>query len=251
MKRIFISAIIIVLIGSASLTFAQEKTKGEVAAPAAAEQAKPPAPAATPPPKIDTGDTAWMLTSAALVLLMTPGLALFYGGMVRTKNVLGTIMHSFIIIAVITVQWVLWGYSLAFRPRCGRNHRKPILVWAERGRSRPLSRLWGDDPPSGFHDLPVHVCDHYPGLDHRGDCRAHEVQDLRCVSPCFGRLWFTTPSPTGSGGSAAGSATWARWILPAGPWCTSALESQLWLRRSWWGREKVIEPNPWPLIICP
>ena len=119
MKRIFISAIIMALIGSASLAFAQEKTKGEVAAPAAAEQAKPPAPAATPPPKIDTGDTAWMLTSAALVLLMTPGLALFYGGMVRTKNVLGTIMHSFIIIAVITVQWVLWGYSLAFGPDVG------------------------------------------------------------------------------------------------------------------------------------
>ena len=60
-----------------------------------------------------------MLTSAALVLLMTPGLALFYGGMVRTKNVLGTIMHSFIIIAIISVQWVLWGYSLAFGPDVG------------------------------------------------------------------------------------------------------------------------------------
>ena len=71
------------------------------------------------PPKIDTGDTAWMLTSAALVLLMTPGLALFYGGMVRTKNVLGTIMQSFIIIAIISVQWVLWGYSLAFGPDVG------------------------------------------------------------------------------------------------------------------------------------
>jgi Amt family ammonium transporter len=60
-----------------------------------------------------------MLTSAALVLLMTPGLALFYGGMVRAKNVLGTIMHSFIIIAVISVQWVLFGYSLAFGPDRG------------------------------------------------------------------------------------------------------------------------------------
>jgi Amt family ammonium transporter len=75
-----------------------------------------PTAAAAAPSKIDTGDTAWMLTSAALVLLMTPGLALFYGGMVRTKNVLGTIMHSFITIAVITVQWILFGYSLAFGP---------------------------------------------------------------------------------------------------------------------------------------
>ncbi len=65
---------------------------------------------------IDTGDTAWMLASAALVLLMTPGLAMFYGGMVRRKNVLGTIMHSFVAIAVISVQWVLIGYSLSFGP---------------------------------------------------------------------------------------------------------------------------------------
>lgn len=71
----------------------------------------------TGPAKIDTGDTAWVLTSTALVLLMTaPGLALFYGGLVRRKNALGTIMQSFIILALISVQWVLWGYSLAFGP---------------------------------------------------------------------------------------------------------------------------------------
>ncbi len=70
--------------------------------------------------KIDKGDTAWMLTSAALVLMMTvPGLFLFYGGLVRGKNALGTIMHSFIIVALVTIQWVLWGYSLAFGPDKG------------------------------------------------------------------------------------------------------------------------------------
>src|SRR5205814_10590388 len=69
---------------------------------------------------IDTGDTAWMLTSTALVLMMTtPGLALFYGGMVRQKNALGTLMQSFIIMALISVQWVLVGYSLAFGPDKG------------------------------------------------------------------------------------------------------------------------------------
>jgi ammonium transporter, Amt family len=67
-------------------------------------------------PKIDTGDTAWVLVSAALVMLMTPGLALFYGGMVRGKNVLSTIMQSFFIVALISVQWVLIGYTLAFGP---------------------------------------------------------------------------------------------------------------------------------------
>src|SRR5437660_6980271 len=67
-------------------------------------------------PKIDSGDTAWVLASAALVMLMTPALGFFYGGLVRRKNVLSTIMHSFFILALISVQWVLWGYSLAFGP---------------------------------------------------------------------------------------------------------------------------------------
>jgi len=71
---------------------------------------------ATAVAKIDTGDTAFVLISAALVLLMTPALALFYGGMCRTKNVLSTIMQSFFIIGIISVQWVLFGYSLAFGP---------------------------------------------------------------------------------------------------------------------------------------
>ncbi len=70
--------------------------------------------------KIDTGDTAWMLTSAALVLMMTaPGLALFYGGLVRSKNGLATIMQSLVLMALISVQWVLWGYTLAFGPDHG------------------------------------------------------------------------------------------------------------------------------------
>jgi Amt family ammonium transporter len=70
--------------------------------------------------KIDTGDTAWMLTSSALVLMMTaPGLALFYGGLVRRKNGLATIMQSFVLMALISVQWVLYGYTLAFGPDHG------------------------------------------------------------------------------------------------------------------------------------
>lgn len=74
----------------------------------------------SPPATIDSGDTTWILVSSALVLMMTiPGLAFFYGGMVRRKNALGTIMHSFIIVALISIQWVLWGYSLAFGPDVG------------------------------------------------------------------------------------------------------------------------------------
>ncbi len=71
-------------------------------------------------PQIDTGDTAWILASSALVMAMTlPGLALFYGGLVRAKNVLGTIVQSAIILCVISLVWILWGYSLAFGPDKG------------------------------------------------------------------------------------------------------------------------------------
>ena len=100
-----------------ALTSAQQPPQPPaVTAPAPAAPVAAPA----PPPKIDKGDTAWMLTSAALVLMMTvPGLFLFYGGLVRGKNVLGTIMHSFIIVGLVTIQWVLWGYSLAFGPDIG------------------------------------------------------------------------------------------------------------------------------------
>jgi Amt family ammonium transporter len=73
----------------------------------------------SPAGKINPGDTAWILISAALVMLMTPGLALFYGGMVRSKNVLGTIMQSFMVIALISVQWALFGYSITFGPTVG------------------------------------------------------------------------------------------------------------------------------------
>jgi Amt family ammonium transporter len=84
---------------------AAEVTAAVPAAPAPAEEG----------PKLDTGDTAWILVSTALVLLMTiPGLALFYGGMVRKKNVLSTMAHSFVAAAIVSITWVVIGYTLAF-----------------------------------------------------------------------------------------------------------------------------------------
>src|SRR5688500_10185821 len=68
---------------------------------------------------ISAGDTAWMLTATALDMFMTPRLALVYGGLVRTKNVLGTIMQSFFALGIVTVLWVLVGYTLAFGPDVG------------------------------------------------------------------------------------------------------------------------------------
>ncbi|WP_198969278.1 ammonium transporter [Xylophilus sp. ASV27] len=86
------------------------------AAPApAAAAAAPEAPAAAPTPKLDSGDTAWMLTSTLLVILMTiPGLALFYGGLGRSKNMLSVLMQVFVIFSLISILWAIYGYSLAF-----------------------------------------------------------------------------------------------------------------------------------------
>ncbi len=89
-------------------------------APAAAPAAASAAPTAAKPPAYDHGDTAWMLTSTALVLMMTiPGLALFYAGMVRKKNVLATVMQSFAICCLVTIVWTVIGYSLAFTSGTG------------------------------------------------------------------------------------------------------------------------------------
>jgi Amt family ammonium transporter len=104
----------VVVPAGAQQTTSPTATSSAAASPGPAPQASAPAAAQ---PKVDSGDTAWMLTSSALVLMMTaPGLALFYGGMVRRHNVLGTIMQSFILMAIISIQWVLWGYSISFGP---------------------------------------------------------------------------------------------------------------------------------------
>jgi Amt family ammonium transporter len=91
------------------------------AAPATPADAAAPAPGAEEKPKnvdpvLNTGDTAWILVCSALVLLMLPGLALFYGGMVRSKNVLSTFMYSFVAMGIVGMQWAVIGYSLAFGP---------------------------------------------------------------------------------------------------------------------------------------
>ena len=127
MRRILLSLAAGILLGLAVPGYAEDKPADAAAASATAEpdaSAPAAAPAAPPPPsepftvelsKINSGDTAWMLSSTALVLLMTiPGLALFYGGMVRKKNVLATVMQSFAITCLVTILWMVVGYSLAF-----------------------------------------------------------------------------------------------------------------------------------------
>jgi len=132
LKRLAALAIVATLAGAplAGGALAQTTSTNTTApAPAASAPAAATAPAAAPAaapakPKLDTGDTAWMLTSTALVLMMTiPGLALFYGGMVRRKNVIATVAQSFAITCLVTVLWMVVGYSAAFttNPSAGLN----------------------------------------------------------------------------------------------------------------------------------
>ncbi len=127
MLRPLIVGLALAAAGIAGVARADEAPAPAAAAPdAAAAPADAAAPAAPPAPtepqlvtfdKVSAGDTAWMLTSTALVLLMTiPGLALFYGGMVRKKNVLATLMQSFAITCLVTILWWVIGYSWAFTP---------------------------------------------------------------------------------------------------------------------------------------
>jgi Amt family ammonium transporter len=83
--------------------------------------------------KIDTGDTAWLLVATALVLLMTPGLAYFYGGMVRKKNVISTMLQSLVCMGVITVLWVIFGFSLAFGEDIGGFIGNPSTFFMMKG----------------------------------------------------------------------------------------------------------------------
>jgi len=106
--------------------------------------------------KIDSGDTAWMLVSTGLVLLMVPGLALFYGGMVRRKNVLGTMMHSMVALAIVGIQWFLFGYCLAFGESQGG-----IIGWSSR--LLGLGGIYSDEVFPGTH-IPIFVHCMYQGM---------------------------------------------------------------------------------------
>ncbi len=130
--------------------------------------------AVTVVPALDTGDTAWMLTSTALVMLMTPGLALFYGGMVRKKNVLSSIMHSFVALAVIGIQWMIIGYSSLFRS--GKYiHRRFYSFLSGRHYSRFTHR---HHSYVCVHLVSGNVCHYHSGTDQRYHRRTNQIQHL-------------------------------------------------------------------------
>ena len=117
-----------------------------------------------------------MLVCAALVLMMTgPGLALFYAGLVRKKNVLATMMQSFILMAVVTVLWAFFGYSLVF------HEGNPFIgglgyLFLHGVGAAPDPDYAANHSPANLHGVSAHVRHHHPGLDYRRVCRAHEIQ---------------------------------------------------------------------------
>ena len=128
--------------------------------------------------RINAGDTAWVLASAALVLFMTPGLALFYGGMVRAKNVLGMLMQNFFCMGLVSVLWAAIAYSLAFSGS-GKYIGNLDLAWMKDVATTSPTGFKLSIPPLSFSAFQTHVRDHHAGADHRRDRRPHEV--LRVV----------------------------------------------------------------------
>ncbi len=113
MKSLIQFLLLVLVLGAGAVAFAQEEMAP--AAPAVETAAPAEDAAAAPAPAIDKGDTAWMLISTTIVLMMSvPALALFYGGMVRAKNMLSVLMQVFVVFSMVTVLWVIYGYSLAF-----------------------------------------------------------------------------------------------------------------------------------------
>ena len=162
----------------------------------------------------DTGDTAWMLVSSAMVLLMTPGLAFFYGGMVRAKSVLNMIMMSVSAMGVVTVLWVLYGYSLAFgndvSAICSVTRRSSSVSRASSAVTPPPRSIAdpaagrrsrrGDAHPAGVHvpghgvrRVPVDVRDHHRRADLRCGRRPHQVRRRGCCSRRCGSTFVYFP----------------------------------------------------------
>ena len=147
-------------------------------------------------PPVDAGDTAWMLVSTGLVMFMVPGLALFYGGMVRRKNVLGTMMHSMVALGLIGVQWVLFGYALAF----GDHARTASSA------GTPTTSASTASHPDGL-------------LSRHATSRSSSTACIRACSPSSRRPSSAAPWPSASasGRTASSSSCGCPGLLSAGP----------------------------------
>ena len=184
--------------------------------------------AADEAPPIDKGDTAWMLMSTALVMVMLPGLALFYGGLVRRKNVLSTTMHSFFGLALVSIVWVIVGFTLAFGPDVNGLGLIGNLDFAMfNGVGQEPSTVYAHhDPVHVVRDVPADVRGHHARAHHRRLRRAQALRRRSSCSRSSGRSSSTRRSPTGSGRSTAGCSSSAPSTSPAARSSTSARASR-------------------------
>ena len=157
--------------------------------------------AAAAPPTVNSGDTAWVLISAALVMLMTPGLAFFYGGLVRRKNMLSVLMQCFMILCLISLQWVLFGYSLSFGPDKGLAS-SAALDWAflQGVGATPNADYAATIPHQAFMIFQMMFAVITPALIIGAFAERMQFSAF-CCSRCCGRRWSMTRWPTGSGAS--------------------------------------------------
>ncbi len=134
---------------------------------------------------INSGDTAWVLVSAALVMFMTPGLALFYGGMVRAKNVLAMLMQNFFSLGLVSVLWAIVVYSLAFG---GTNEvDRQLRVRLARQLQHRAAGHHAHDPAVAVHGVPNDVRGDHARADHRRDRGSHAIRGVGVVPRAVGR----------------------------------------------------------------
>ena len=196
------------------------------------------------------GDNAWMLVSAALVLMMTgPGLALFYGGLVRRKNVLGTMMQSFVLMAVVTVIWAVVGYSLAFGGRVAVPRRFPISPSCTAWAARPTPITRATIPQQTFMVYQLMFAIITPALISGAFAERMKFSAMLLFTMLWTLLVYFPDGAHGVGqGRAAervsAAARFPCSISPAARWCTSPPASRRWSARCTWASASAIPRSP-------
>jgi hypothetical protein len=183
-------------------------------------------------PHFNTGDIAWMLMSTALVLIMTPGLAFFYGGMVNKKNVISTMLQSIVCMVIITVMWGIFGFSLAFGDSL-RYNRQPINLFYDEGYAgqRHLETAAPTIPLLLFAMYQLKFAIITPALDHRRLCRADPFQLLHYIPLPVLDIYIFAAGTLPPGTRMAYWPSWVCWTLPVVPLYTCRPAGLRWHRQ--------------------
>jgi len=197
---------------------------------------------------MNSGDTAFMLIATAMVMLMTPGLALFYGGLVRRKNVLATTMQSFIALGLISIVWVVYGYSLAFGPDVGHFIGNLDYAWLKNVglEPGPYSETIPDLLFCAFQLMFAIIT---PALITGAFAERMKFRPFSPL-PCCGQPVSICRFVTGCGARADGWGPWAPLILPAVRLFISIQGRRPWWRRWFLASVRGMAVTPCIPIIC-